>query len=155
MDNRELIQLISDQFKLVRTEFNYTQDKMATILGLSKKTLVQIEKGRQTASWVHIVALCTIFQNSSILQNALGGDPIEVVQTIAHKHYDWRKPKTLGGKVWWIERDRKNGFILQQNIISQHYRILDDEYHRWFSSFDKEFIYRQFESLTGNKKAED
>lgn len=155
MDNQELIQLISGQFKLVRTEFNYTQDKMAATLGLSKKTLVQIEKGRQTASWVHIVALCTIFQNSSILQSILGGDPIEVVQTVAHEHYHWRKPKTLGGKVWWIERDRRGDFILQQNMISKHYRILDDEYHRWFSSFDKDFIYKQFENLTQKKKAEE
>ena len=34
------------QVKLVRTEYGFTQDVMAKILGLSKKTLVEIEKSR-------------------------------------------------------------------------------------------------------------
>jgi DNA-binding XRE family transcriptional regulator len=47
MDKEAIIQILSEHFKLVRTEFDYHQDEMATILGISKKTLVQIEKGRQ------------------------------------------------------------------------------------------------------------
>ncbi|PFB11956.1 helix-turn-helix domain-containing protein, partial [Bacillus cereus] len=41
--NKELIiELISMKIKLIRTEKGYTQDKMAEVLGISKKTLVQI-----------------------------------------------------------------------------------------------------------------
>lgn len=145
MNKEYVIQLISEQFKLVRTEFDYHQEEMAAILGISKKTLVQIEKGRQLATWIQIVSLCGLFQNSTLLQNALGGDPLEVLQTIAHTHYEKKKPKTLGGKVWWVEKAKQNGFVLQKNVITNHYRILDHENRRWDSSFDKDLIYKQFE----------
>jgi DNA-binding XRE family transcriptional regulator len=150
--NKEtIIQLVSEHFKLVRTEFDYHQEEMANILGISKKTLVQIEKGRQTASWIQVISLCSIFQNSNILQNALGGDPIEVIQTIARSHYDWKRPRTMGGKVWWIEKEKKNGFILQKNMITNHYRILDDQDERWYRSWDEAYIRERFEELTKEK----
>lgn len=48
-----------------------------------------------------------------------------------------------------VERDSKEGsFRLQQNMISQHYRILDDQDYRWFSSFDKSEAVERFEELT-------
>jgi DNA-binding XRE family transcriptional regulator len=152
MGKDELISLLSRQFKLVRTEFSYTQEEMAEKLGLSKKTLVQIEKGRQAASWMHVVALTALFEESVILQNALGGAPLEVVKTITHHHYGGEKPKTLGGKVWWVEKENSNGFIVQQNIITHHYRILDKNYRRWYSSFDQVFIYTKFQELTGKEE---
>jgi DNA-binding XRE family transcriptional regulator len=48
---------------------------MAEIQGISKKTLVQIEKGRQEAGWSQVVAVWALFQESQILQHVLGGDP--------------------------------------------------------------------------------
>jgi hypothetical protein len=33
-------------------------------------------------------------------------------------------------------------------MISQHYRIIDDDDYRWFSSFDKEETLRQLEKLS-------
>ena len=43
MDRREFIREMDIHLKLVRTEYGYTQEMMAAILGLSKKTLVEIE----------------------------------------------------------------------------------------------------------------
>ena len=43
MHRDQLIALISDKLKLIRTEKQFTQDQMSDLLGLSKKTLVQIE----------------------------------------------------------------------------------------------------------------
>lgn len=149
MKKEELIQVLSEQFKLVRAEFGYHQEEMAAILGLSKKTLIQIEKGRQLANWIQVIALCSIFQDSTVLRNVLGSNPLEMIQTIARQDYYWHRPKTLGGKVWWLEKARGNGFVLQQNIISKHYRILDDKHRRWFSSFDKDASLKQFQKLTG------
>ncbi len=48
------------------------------------------------------------------------------------------KDKTMGGKIWWQEINKKGNFRLQQNLVSQHYRIIDDQQFRWFSSFDKQ-----------------
>jgi len=150
----EMIQKVSEKMQLIRTEAGYTQDKMAEIIGLSKKTLVQIEKGRTTASWSTVVTVCALFRETEMVQFLLGNDPIEVLETIARKGIDLRKQKTLGGKVWWREMDQKNGFILQQNLISSHYRILDYNFYRIYSSFDEKAALETFEELVRTRKSE-
>lgn len=67
MDREEFIKKVSSKVKLIRHEKSYTQEEMASVLGISKKTLVQIEKGRSTLGWQGAVALCTIFKNSEVL----------------------------------------------------------------------------------------
>ena len=52
MNRAEFIREMDTQLKLVRTEYGYTQEMMASILGLSKKTLVEIEKGRSSLGWM-------------------------------------------------------------------------------------------------------
>lgn len=44
MDRQSFTDLIQTKFKMVRIEAGYTQDTMAQTIGLSKKTLVQIER---------------------------------------------------------------------------------------------------------------
>jgi len=146
--NKELIiELISTKAKLIRTEKGYTQDKMAEALGISKKTLVQIEKGRTNAGWTNTVAICALFRDSEVLQSSLGDDPLVVIETMAHNSTSKFKEKTLGGKVWWKQIQEKGNFRLQQNLISQHYRILDKYDYRWFNSFDLEEALEQLDTL--------
>jgi hypothetical protein len=39
---------------------------------------------------------------------------------------------TAGGKTWWSEVKSRNGWKLQQNKLSGHYRILDtDNWRQW------------------------
>ncbi|WP_205174225.1 helix-turn-helix transcriptional regulator [Bacillus pakistanensis] len=147
MTKEEIILLISDKLRLIRTEANYTQDRMATVIGVSKKTLVQIEKGRALANWTTVIAICALFRESDTVSNALGGDPLEVIETIARDGIDFRKEKTLGGKVWWRELDRKRGYIIQKNLISQHLRILDEDYYRIYSTFDETEALSRFQEL--------
>lgn len=138
MTREMIIELISTKIRLIRTEFNYTQEKMAFILGISKKTLVQIEKGRQHAPWTVVIAVCALFSDSEMLQQSFGGNPLEVMLLISHQTAFVRKEKTLGGKIWWKDLSRDNGFILQQNIVSNHYRVLDQEHYRYISTFSLE-----------------
>ncbi len=44
MTRENFIKLMDTQVKLIRSEYGLTQDKMSMLLGLSKKTLVEIEK---------------------------------------------------------------------------------------------------------------
>ncbi|QUG43159.1 helix-turn-helix domain-containing protein [Psychrobacillus sp. INOP01] len=138
MDKEYVIQLISLRIRMIRLEKGYSQDKMASIMGISKKTLVQIEKERVLASWTIVIAICALFRDSEILQSVLGDEPLEVIETIAHDGINRPKDKSMGGRVWWKEINSKGTFRMQQNVISQHYRILDDKNYRWFSSFDEE-----------------
>lgn len=148
MDRETLIHIVSEKMKLVRTEAGFTQDHMAEVLGISKKTLIQIEKGRLVAGWTVVVAFCALFRDSEILQAILGSEPLEILSIVAFDHYEEPKEKTMGGKVWWREIEQEGRFRLQQNIISQHFRILDDRDLRWCSSFNEEYIRQRFRELS-------
>jgi len=137
MNKEQLIAIASEKLKLVRTESDFTQDKMAEILGISKKTLVQIEKGRISAGWTTTVALFALFRESTILQSTIGGDPMEVIELTAHDYILRPKEKTMGGYIWWRNIHEYNGYCLQQNVLSQHFRILDADNYRLFSTFDE------------------
>ena len=152
MEKSTLIEILSKKIKLIRTEFNYSQDYMSEILGISKKTLVQIEKGRIEASWSVTVTLCALFRDSEIVQNTLGGDPLDILQIVAHQSYDTPKELTLGGKIWWTEIHRLGSFRLQKNLVSDHYRILDESNRRWFSTFDENEAKIKLEELNQNKE---
>ncbi|WP_332646823.1 helix-turn-helix transcriptional regulator [Lysinibacillus sp. 54212] len=147
MDREHVTDIVTEKLKLIRTESNYTQDKMADILGISKKTLVQIEKGRISAGWTTTVAICALFRESSILQNAFGGDPMDVIELTAHDIIIRPKEKTMGGYIWWRNVEELEGYRLQQNVLSNHYRIIDDENYRLFSSIEKDVIQEKWIAL--------
>jgi len=88
MTRTEFILKVSDKLKLIRIERDYTQDKMAEILGLSKKTLVQIEKGRSVLGWAGAVTLCTIFRDSEVLEMTFGGNPQDIILSLAFTDYE-------------------------------------------------------------------
>lgn len=147
----EIIMQVSEKLRLIRTEVGYTQDKMADIIGVSKKTLVQIEKGRVLANWSTVVSICALFRETETVQFLFGNEPLEVLETVAREGIDIRKSKTLGGRIWWRVVSKKNGYILQQNILSKHFRILDEENYRIFSSIDEKVSKHRFKELTKNE----
>ena len=140
MTRDDFVTIVNSKLKLVRTEYGLTQDKMAVILGISKKSLVESEKGRRSISWTEAVALTAIFDKSTILNDALGEDYAAMVSALALQDVEITYPSTMGGKIWWREIKSVNGYRIQQNIISNHYRILDDKDRRLLSSFRLEQI---------------
>ena len=151
MTRDEIIMQVSEKLRLIRTEVGYTQDKMADIIGVSKKTLVQIEKGRVLANWSTVVSICALFRETETVQFLFVNEPLEVLETVAREGIDIRKSKTLGGRIWWRVVSKKNGYILQQNILSKHFRILDEENYRIFSSIDEKVSKHRFKELTKNE----
>lgn len=147
MNKDEFIQKCNEIEKLIRTEFSFSQEKMSEILGISKKTLVEIEKGRSSLGWTGSVALCSLFVDSKILSDTFGGEPSDMIQALAFSHTNRVYPKTMGGYFWWREVERKGEYKVQQNILSQHYRILNQENQRLCSSFDYEEIKLHLEQL--------
>ena len=151
MTRDEIIMQVSEKLRLIRTEAGYTQDKMAEIIGVSKKTLVQIEKGRVLANWSTAVSICALFRETETVQFLFGNEPLEVLETVAREGIDICKTKTFGGRIWWKVVSKKNGYILQQNILSKHYRILDERNYRIFSSIDEKLSRQRFKELTKNE----
>jgi DNA-binding XRE family transcriptional regulator len=147
VEKEKFIELISEKIRLVRLEQGISQEKMAEILGISKKTLLQIEKRRIGANWTTVVAFCALFNRSELLESVLGDDPIVFAQLMAQDSDAAPKEKTLGGKVWWKPVKTRGDFRMQQNVISHHFRILDEENYRWYSSFDKDEALKRLEEL--------
>lgn len=147
MTRDEFIEIIDKKLKLIRTEFDYSQDKMAEILGISKKTLVQIEKGRSTLGWMGAVALCTIFCKSEIVMMTFGGQPYDMIMALSFDSAERQYPKTLGGKIWWADLEVSGGYKIQQNIMFQQYRILDCKDRRICSSFEYSHVKQRLEEL--------
>ena len=140
MTKKEFAAQMDGQLKAVRKEYGFTQEKMAAVLGISKKTLVEIEKGRSSLGWTGAAAFAAIFGESGILQEKYGGELSDLVEALAFADAQPQYPKTMGGKVWWRETLKKKGYCIQQNLISGHFRLLDKEDHRLMASFDLERV---------------
>ena len=147
MDRAFITQIVSENLKLIRLENNYTQDKMAEILGISKKTLVQIEKGRILANWTTTIAICALFHHSKTLQYQVGGDPMEVTELTVQDVIITPKEKTMGGHIWWKNIEEHKKHRLQQNLLSKHFRILDDENYRLISTFDERLAVEKWKDI--------
>jgi len=119
---------------------------MAEILGISKKTLVQIEKGRSSLGWAGAVTVCTIFRDSEVMEMTFGGDAQDIILSLAFKDFEINE-KTMGGKIWWTNIEVTEQLRIQQNIISRHFRILDNQDRRICSSFDNEYIRKRLREL--------
>lgn len=149
MDRTTLITQMNASLKLVRTEYGFTQEIMANVLGISKKTLVEIEKGRSSLGWTGTVALCALFADSQVLAGQLGGEPSDMLRALAFQDLKPTFPRTMGGKVWWRFVESQGSYTIQQNLISQHYRALDSENGRVCSSFELEQIRQRLAELEG------
>jgi DNA-binding XRE family transcriptional regulator len=135
MRREEFITICDQKLKLTRTEYGLTQEKMAWALGISKKTLIEIEKERRSLGWTTSVTFCTIFDGSEILMSAFGSDPAELASALAFDGTEPLRPQTSGGRIWWTTIRENDDYLIQQNIVSQHYRLLTRDYRRVMSSF--------------------
>lgn len=138
MDRDEFIALCNSKVKLVRTEFSFSQEKMALMLGISKKTLVEIEKGRSSLGWSGSVVLCSVFNDSQILNDAFTQNPIDIFRNIAFENSEpnYRQANTY--RIWWQTILRNDEYLIEQNIVSQHYRLLTKDNKIVASSFNIE-----------------
>ena len=149
MTKDEFIREMDRQVKLVRTEYGLTQEAMAKALGLSKKTLVEIEKGRSSLGWMGAAAFCLVFSGSQVLARLLGGEAGDMVRALAFDELKPTYPPTMGGRVWWRTVEERGEFRIHQNILSQHYRPLDSRNGRVCSSFDLEQVRSHLAELEG------
>ncbi|MCL2514158.1 MAG: transcriptional regulator [Oscillospiraceae bacterium] len=139
MDKKQFIEICDRNVKLIRAEYSYSQEKMSSILGLSKKTLVEIEKGRSSLGWTGSAALCAIFGGSEALNGAFeasGGKPADILLSIAFEGGGEARRKTTGSRIFWQNVRESEGYTIQLNAISQHYRLLDPGGKRIASSLD-------------------
>lgn len=147
MKKAQFVEEMNRQVKLVRTEYGFTQEVMAQTLGISKKTLVEIEKGRASLGWMGAAAFCSIFSESQVLAGCLGGEASDMIHALAFETAEPVYPKTMGGKIWWVDVEKGPGYRIQQNIISKHYRALDRADGRILSALELPAVYERLQKL--------
>lgn len=147
MDREYLMLIVSENIELIRREKQFSQHKMAELLGISKNKLKQIEKNRSFANWTTTIAICLLFRDHFILREKVGGDPIEKIELIINDSRIQTLEKTLGGLIFWKNICEYKGFKLQRNILSTHYRILDDENYRIISSFNEIVVKEKWQEI--------
>lgn len=125
MDRKAFTRVIQSKFKIVRTEAGYTQDSMSQTVGLSKKTLVQIEKERIIPNWTTCVSICALFRDSDTLTSTFGGDPLELAQVLSrgNAYYPDYKKESL----YWEDIEEKDGWKLQKNKMNDLHRVLNPD----------------------------
>lgn len=139
--------MVSDKLRLIRAELDLTQDKMAETIGISKKTLVQVEKGRQTLGFTAAGLTAVLFRKSEIVQALFGDSVLEILDLVAGKRQSGAWYKTLGGKVWWTEVQRTGGFCLQKHVLTGHFRILDEDHFLHYYSMDPSVAHKRLQEL--------
>lgn len=144
MNKQTVIDLVLPRLKLIRTEMDYTQDQMAEILGISKKTLVQLEKGRQELGWTVAVAVCALFRESPLLRTVMGEDPVELAEIAVHPEIHKQDPGASGSVNWWVEIGQWQHYRLQQHTAGGYYRIIGEGDSRLFSTADREKALAEF-----------
>lgn len=147
MDKEKFVEILQSKFKMVRTESGFTQDKMAIVVGLSKKTLVQIEKERVLPNWTTCITVCALFRESEVLFNTFGGDPLEVANVLAKGHVTYYNNKQHE-LVWWETLETKDTVELQKNRRTNLFRVMaKDDHATVFASFKESDVRANFERL--------
>ena len=136
MNREKFIEICDANLKAVRTEFSFNQEKMSYILGISKKTLVEIEKGRSSLGWSGSVTLSSIFSESGVLTEIFNKSALDIVRSIAFENSEPNYRKANTTRVWWHKISEKDGCLSEQNIVSQHYRLVAPDNSILASSFD-------------------
>ena len=144
MNREELIRLCDSQLLHVRNELSYSQTTMAHALGISKKTLVDIEKGRRSLGWSGAVALIALFPASQGLTQAFSPhSPLTLAQSLMLEG-DAATGRVTHGGGWWARVEGNDNYTIEQNVISQHYRLVDSDRRRIASSLSYEEIYTDY-----------
>ena len=109
---------------------------MALMIGISKKTLVEIEKGRSSLGWSGSVVLCSVFSISEILNDTFSADPLELMRNIAFENSEPNYKQANTYRIWWQPVIQNDDYLIEQNIVSQHYRLLSKDNKVIASSFN-------------------
>jgi len=121
MTRESFIALCDRKEKLVRNELGYSQEKMSTLLGLSKKTLVEIEKWRSSLGWQGAVTLCTLFQNTRGITLTFGSDIPALLRALTEDAAYLQPVESPYAA--WVPILELDGRTIEQNAASQLYRL--------------------------------
>lgn len=84
----ELIDKVSASILNIRKDLKLTQVEFANILGLSKNTIVRVERTGSRLSWCNVIAIIVLFSNTKVIQKILNGKDMLTIITACSFNYD-------------------------------------------------------------------
>ena len=145
MTRDEFVLMIDLRLKMVRAEYDLTQEKIARILGISKKKIIEVEKGRSSLGWSGAIACGSVFSDSKILQADFGSDLADLIHAMAFQDENPTYPKVPSPQYGWKTIDTLHGLSVEHNTVSDYYRLTDADHVTLFASFDKAMVNERFE----------
>jgi DNA-binding XRE family transcriptional regulator len=146
--------LVSQKLRMIRAEVNLTQDRMAEMIGISKKTLVQVEKERSTLGFTAASLVAVLFRHGEVVQGLFGDNVLQILDHVASQGTSRAWYKTMGGKVWWTEVERTKRFVVQRHVLTGYHRILDEEKYLHYYSLDRADVFRRLQELEKDEKGQ-
>ena len=144
MTRDEFVLMIDLRLKMVRAEYDLTQEKMGRILGISKKKIIEVEKRRSSLGWSGAIACGSVFSDSKILQADFGSDLLDLIHAMAFQDENPTYPKQSSVKSGWRVLDTVHGDSLEENTVSGYFRIRNREGITIFTSFDEKLVRDRF-----------
>lgn len=124
LEKEEFISKATSIIKEVRLSMSLSQNVMSELIGISKKTYVQIEMHRRRLSWPEAVSFCSCFKNNKIVLGIFKEDPTSIAENLTKDEIDSFE-KNCPKSYWWIEVSHGKEFFIHQNIITGQYKIVD------------------------------
>lgn len=91
-----LIEQVSKIIIEIRKESKLTQEDMASILGISKNTIVNVEKNKNKLSWSVVMSIVMLFNQTNSIKLIIGDEsPLEVISQCAFLDDDSNKNNML------------------------------------------------------------
>ena len=94
---------------------------MSVLLGISKKTLVEIEKWRSSLGWQGAVTLCTLFQNTKGITLTFGSDIPALLRALTEDAAYLQPVDSPYSN--WVPILELGENVIEQNTASQLYRL--------------------------------
>lgn len=104
MTMKEFCRSVHKLLEQVRVEYNLSLEVMAKMIGVSKKTLIQLEKQRIILKWSEAVTICTIFRESTILNDNFDMDMLDLIKEIS-----FNENKVKGVKIIRVGNNKNRG----------------------------------------------
>ena len=94
----------------------------------------------------------TVVETGSMVKDVKVGELVtgegHITCGVCRNCLEGHKENCMGGKVWWREISRTGEYLIQQNLISQHYRLLNGQDQKLISSFDLKEVTEYLEGIT-------
>ena len=73
INKKELIEKMADNLPMLRTKLNFTQEEIASMIGVSRHTVISMENKKRPMTWNTFLSLILVFSGNSDTKMLIAG----------------------------------------------------------------------------------